>query len=210
LFFLAGLRRHFFCSGLFEVMIAENNSDWSRWLLFFSKQCEDWCMNQNQNSNNLNPDQFIQIMRTVSLMLSLSIVMFGIVLFVIFKPAFDTQLFAENMKNFFHLFLFLLGFVILLVRVPIANTILSRALEKNKPEDLKGALPSYFSSLILRLALAESAALMGYISSPLSKEATPFAVLAIAALISMVKEIPTKEKILERIKALRPNIQISQ
>jgi hypothetical protein len=167
-------------------------------------------MNQSQNQPEVQPDQLIKIMQILTLALAGSVAMLGVVLFIAKKPVFDTQIFAENIKNPIHLILFLMGFAILLVRIPATNAVFAAALEKTKPEDLKGVLQIYFAPHILRLALAEAGALMGFMSTMVGGEATPYAVLGAAAFLSIVREMPTKEKIIEKVKTIKPNLMINR
>jgi len=166
-------------------------------------------MNQIPSQNpEVKPEQTLQVMQILSGALGASVIMLGVVLFVTVKPVFNTQLFVENMRSPVNLVLFLMGFTVLLIRVPLSNTILAAALENSKPDSMKAVMPLYFTPLILRLALAEAGAMMGFVSSQMSGEATPYAILAAAALVAIVKEVPTMNKIKERVKALKPNIQL--
>ena len=165
-------------------------------------------MNTNTNMPDRTPEQTIQVMQILAGALTGSVVMMGAVLFITKQPVIDTHLFAENIKNPLHLVLFLMGFVILLARIPLANTIFAAALESAKPQDLKSVLPLYFVPLIMKIALAEAAAIMGFVSTQTSGEATPFVILAAAAIVAIIKEFPTVDKIKERVKVLKPNLQL--
>lgn len=165
-------------------------------------------MIQNSNLPDRTPEQTIQVMQILTGALAGSVIMMGAVLFITKQPVIDTHLFAENIRNPVHLILFLMGFGILLARIPLANTIFASTLESAKPQDLKSVLPLYFVPLILKIALAEAAAIMGFMSTQMSGEATPFGILAIAAIVAIAKEFPTVDKIKERVKALKPNLQL--
>lgn len=172
-------------------------------LLFFYKQCDDESMNTSQNPK---PVSQLQILQMICLSMAGSVVVFGAVLFMIKPPIYNTELFTEIMRNPLHVMLFFLGVVAILIRVPLANTLLSKALESAKPQGLEQIIPHYQTAFILRVALAESAALMGFASTLLSGEMSAFMILAGAGLVAIIKEFPTAEKLKTRVNAVKPGV----
>ncbi len=155
----------------------------------------------------MKPEQTIKTMQILCIAMGAAVGMLAVVLFVIRKPVYDTVLFSENIRNPIHVVLFFLGVVALLMRIPLANSILAKALEAAKPQGLAQILPIYFTPFILRVAMAEAAATFGFISTQLSGEVSTFIMLGAAAFVAILKEFPTLEKVKERVRAVSPQIQ---
>ena len=100
----------------------------------------------------MKPEQTIVTMQILCGAMAAAVAMLAMVLFVIKKPVYDTVLFSENIRNPIHVVLFFLGVVLLLMRIPLANSLLAKALEAAKPQGLAQILPIYFTPFILRIA----------------------------------------------------------
>ncbi len=164
-------------------------------------------MIQNNQTPPMKPEQTIVMMQILCGAMAAAVAMLTVVLFITRKPVYDAILFSENIRNPIHAVLFFLGVVVLLLRIPLANSVLANALEKYKPQGIAQILPVYFTPFILRVALAEAAATLGFVSTHISGEVSTFIMLGAAAFVAIIKEFPSLEKVKERVRAVSPNIQ---
>ncbi len=156
----------------------------------------------------LSPKQYIPLMQIVCMSMLGSIAILGVLLFLYIHPVYDINLFAEIIRQPLNAILFLMGAIILLIRVPISNSAFGKILDTEKPATIDKVYPHYYSIFILRLVSAEVAVFLGFIVTMKSGEISTFVVLAMPAAISIVKEFPTLKKVREKVKLVRPRLQI--
>lgn len=123
-------------------------------------------------------------------------------------PVYDINLFAETIRQSLNATLFLLGVFILLARVPLSNFLFGKALDKEKPTTLARIYPLYCPIFFLRVLSAGAAAAIGFTVTSKSGEISSYVVLAVPAAISIIKDFPTHKKIRDKIKLIRPRLQI--
>lgn len=156
----------------------------------------------------MNSQQALRIMQIFCGAMIVTVLVLGVVLFFVQKPVLDTHLFTESLHEPKQVFLFFAGVVALLIRVPLTNTILLKGLEEKQPQNLEAALPIYFAVFNMRNTLAEAAALMGFVATFLSGEASPYVILTAGALVALLKDFPSHEKMKAKLKAVRPQLQL--
>jgi hypothetical protein len=161
-----------------------------------------------QSSPQQVVQQRLQVMKIVTIALMAATFLYGIVLFAIKQPTINTQLFIESLHNPANLILFFAGAAVLLLRVILTNKLLTTSLHNPSVQDFRTAMPAYFVFIILRMALAESAAMFGFVLTLTTGEFSYYLILAAAALVSMIKDFPSEERAKELLKSVRPELNL--
>lgn len=155
-------------------------------------------MLQPQQPPYQTPQQRINLLKILTFAMALSIVQLAVVLFVTKKWVINQALFNELMSTQPTQILMLVGVILFVSRVPVSNMIFKNAVKDIRIEETDKWLAAYFVPHIVRLALAESAGLIGFVIAFQFNESTSFVVLGLAAVIGIFREIPSLEKIKER------------
>lgn len=136
--------------------------------------------------------------RLITLMMLMSLGFFTTVLFAAQKWNLNQVLFQEMMSAIEVQILFGVGVLVLVARTPIANHILKNSLQNVDFGDRLQLLKASFSSHIVRLAMAEAAALFGFVINLLHNESTSFLILGIAGAFAILREWPTYDSVKRR------------
>lgn len=155
-------------------------------------------MLQPQQPPYQTPEQTILILKILTFAMAFTMVPFAVVLVISQKWVIDQALFNVLMSTQPTQILMFVGAIIYVSRVPISNMIYKNAVVGIKLEETQKWIQAYYTPHIIRLALAESAGLIGFVIAFQYNESTSFVVLGLAAVIGILREIPSQEKIKER------------
>ena len=155
-------------------------------------------MLQPQQPPYQTPEQTIMLLKILTLAMAFSIVPFAVVLVITQKWVINQALFNELITTQPTQILMIVGALIYVARVPVSTMLYKKAVEGIRLEETSKWLAAYFVPHLVRLALAEAAGLIGFIIAFQYNESTSFVVLGLAAVIGILREIPSMEKIKER------------
>jgi len=155
-------------------------------------------MLQPQQPPYQTPQQKILVMKMITFSLSFTIIPFAAVLFMTKKWVIDQALFNELMATQPTQVLMIGAALLYVARVPISTMLYKKAVEGIKLEETDKWVTAYAAPHLVRLALAEAAGIIGFMIAFHYNESTSFVVLGLAAVIGILREIPSMEKIKER------------
>ncbi len=155
-------------------------------------------MLQPQQPPHQTPEQTILLLKILTFAMAFTLVPFAAVLLISQKWVIDQALFNILMTTQPTQILMFVGAILYVARVPVSNMIYKNAAAGIKIDETDKWIKAYFAPHIIRLALAESAGMIGFIIAFQYNESTSFVVLGLAAVIGILREIPSQEKIKER------------
>lgn len=160
-------------------------------------------MVEQQNTPSQDPKQLLMSMTIVTGAMIMSLVIFSFLLFQTQKFVIDQAQFQVLLENLQFQVLVGMGALLLIVRVHIANLILKATTKDIPITDTAKWLQASFTPQIVRLALADASAMMGFVAAFTFNEASAFLILGVSAAIAMLREFPTIEKLKARVMAVQ-------
>ena len=155
--------------------------------------------NTNLVAKNLDSKNILTL-KIISFAMLMSVAMLGGLLVFLKKWQTDTILFKLLLDRLDVMILLSFGVVLLIVRTPIANLLFKKAIldpRNNKANSIFAAITVF---QIVRLAMAEAAAVIGFQISIMYGESSSFVILGGAAIFAILREFPSESALNALIK----------
>lgn len=159
---------------------------------------------QTTNSNmEIKPQNFFFTLRVLMGAMAMSVIIFGVALFVTKNWYMDQVFFEQLLKEIPVQILFALGVLVLVGRTSISNLMLRQATKELDIKDVQKLLLASFTPFLVRLMMAEFSAIMGFVIAMVYKESTAFLILGLSAIFAILREWPTLEKFKGRVELVQ-------
>lgn len=144
----------------------------------------------NANKQNITPT--LNMMRIITFAMIISSAMLGLVLNISGKWNIDSAKFQLLLQDVSIQMPLAFGVFVLVIRTILANFIFKSGISNlQKPAENKQILGIIFTMHIIKCALAEAAAIMGFMIAQLHGESSAYVILGGAALFALLREFPS-------------------